>query len=126
MAEQGSFDPQTEAGAKQRIRQLVRDVGDLARSCRSADDFFPDILPRVVSALGVAGAAVWLVEPGSEPRLEYHADMARTGLLASDEKLASCVSRHLALFCASSRHFSHSALGLGGRSRDFSRLAALP
>jgi len=34
--------------------------------------------------------------------------------------LPSSVSRHLALLCASSRHFSQAAPGLGGRSRDFS------
>ncbi len=62
---------QTIEETKQQIRVLVNEIAALTKSGASAEEFYPDFLQRVITALAAAGGAVWLMDQDQELRLKY-------------------------------------------------------
>lgn len=62
---------QTVEETKQQIRGLVNEIASLAKSGATAEEFYPEFLQRIVTALAAAGGAVWLLDEERQLRLQY-------------------------------------------------------
>ncbi len=90
---------QTIEETKQQIRVLVNEIAALTKSGATAEEFFPEFLQRVITALAAVGGAVWLMDEDQQPRLKYQINVGQS-LLEDDtddaiqhNRLISRVSR---------------------------------
>lgn len=95
----GSDDPQTPDAklvqeTRIQIRGLVQEIAQISQSDCSVEEFYEGFLTRVTSALASVGSAIWTVENGDQPVLQYQINMSQTGL-AEDE--TARVRHHLLL-----------------------------
>ena len=66
-----SVNHQTVEETKAQIRGLVNEIAQLAKSGATADEFYPELLTRIITALAAAGGAVWLLDEDRQLRLQY-------------------------------------------------------
>lgn len=66
-----SVNQQTVEETKQQIRGLVNEIAALAKSGATAEEFYPELLQRIVTALAAPGGAVWLLDDDRQMRLQY-------------------------------------------------------
>jgi len=66
-----SVNQQTVEETKQQIRGLVNEIAALAKSGATAEEFYPELLQRIVTALAAPGGAVWLLDEDRQMRLQY-------------------------------------------------------
>ncbi|MGV3485801.1 MAG: HlyD family efflux transporter periplasmic adaptor subunit [Planctomycetaceae bacterium] len=66
-----SVNQQTVEETKQQIRGLVNEIAALAKSGATAEEFYPELLQRIVTALAAPGGAVWLLDEERQMRLQY-------------------------------------------------------
>lgn len=74
---------QTIEETKQQIRVLVNEIAALTKSGATAEEFFPEFLQRVITALAAVGGAVWLMDEDQQPRLKYQINVGQS-LLEDD------------------------------------------
>ena len=78
---------QTVEETKQQIRGLVNEIAALAKSGATAEEFYPEFLQRIVTALAAAGGAVWLLDDDRQLKLQYQINAEPT---ASRKTTISC------------------------------------
>lgn len=77
---QGSVDAATIEQTKQQIRGLVQQIAQMSRSDMEAEDFYAEVLQKIVTALAAVGGAVWTITPDKRLKLDYQINIDR-GLL---------------------------------------------
>jgi len=78
-----SVNQQTVEETKAQIRGLVNEIAALAKSGATAEEFYPELLSRVITALAAAGGAIWLLDDDKQLKLEYQIN-AEPSILAND------------------------------------------
>lgn len=78
-----SVNQQSVEDTKAQIRGLVNEIATLAKSGATAEEFYPELLGRVITALAAAGGAIWLLDDDSQLRLQYQIN-AEPSILAED------------------------------------------
>lgn len=76
---------QTVEETKQQIRGLVNEIAALAKSGATAEEFYPEFLQRIVTALAAAGGAVWLLDDDRQLKLQYQINAEPTVLTAGND-----------------------------------------
>ncbi len=76
---------QTVEETKQQIRGLVNEIAALAKSGATAEEFYPEFLQRIVTALAATGGAVWLLDEDRQLKLQYQINAEPTILAAEGE-----------------------------------------
>lgn len=66
-----SVNQQTVEETKAQIRGLVNEIAQLAKSGATAEEFYPELLSRIITALAAAGGAIWLLDEDRQLRLQY-------------------------------------------------------
>lgn len=69
---------QTIEETKQQIRVLVNEIAALTKSSATSEEFFPEFLQRVITALAAVGGAVWLVDEDNQPKLKYQINVGQS------------------------------------------------
>ncbi len=83
--EQSSVDPELVEQTKQQIRNLVREIAQIAKSDVGPQEFYDAVLNRIVTALAAVGGAVWTVTETGQLALDYHINLRETRLDKSEE-----------------------------------------
>lgn len=78
-----SVDQQQVEDTKAQIRGLVNEIASLAKSGATAEEFYPELLTRVITALAAHGGAVWLLDDDRQLRLQYQIN-AEPSVLGAD------------------------------------------
>ena len=78
-----SVNQQTVEDTKAQIRGLVNEIAQLCKSGATAEEFYPELLGRVITALAAAGGAIWLLDEDRQLRLQYQIN-AEPAILADD------------------------------------------
>lgn len=65
---------------RQQIRALVAEIAELAKSDLTPEQFYPQFLDRVVSALAAVGGAVWAVDGEGRLSLQYQINLHQARL----------------------------------------------
>lgn len=78
-----SVNQQTVEETKAQIRGLVNEIAALAKSGATAEEFYPELLSRIITALAAAGGAIWLLDDDKQLKLQYQIN-AEPSILASD------------------------------------------
>ncbi|QEF96314.1 HlyD family secretion protein [Stieleria maiorica] len=78
-----SVNQQTVEETKAQIRGLVNEIAALAKSGATAEEFYPELLSRIITALAAAGGAIWLLDDDKHLKLQYQIN-AEPSVLASD------------------------------------------
>ena len=78
-----SVNQQTVEETKAQIRGLVNEIASLAKSGVPAEEFYPELLTRIITALAAAGGAVWLLDEDRQLKLQYQVN-AEPAILADD------------------------------------------
>src|SRR5512141_1591004 len=65
---------------KRQIRGLVNEIAQLSKSEMSADEFYGEFLPRVVTALAAVGGVVWALEESGRIGLKYQVNLQASQL----------------------------------------------
>ena len=89
-----SVNQQTVEETKAQIRGLVNEIAQLAKSGSTAEEFYPELLGKVITALAAHGGAVWLLDEDRQLRLQYQIN-AEPSILASDSDDATRHTRLL-------------------------------
>ena len=80
---QGQVDAATIEQTKQQIRGLVQQIAQLSRSDMDAEQFYAEVLQKIVTALAAVGGAVWTITPDKRLKLDYQINIER-GLLDTE------------------------------------------
>ena len=78
-----SVNQKTVEETKAQIRGLVNEIAALAKSGATAEEFYPELLGRIITALAAAGGAIWLLDDDKQLRLQYQIN-AEPSVLADD------------------------------------------
>ncbi len=78
-----SVNQQTVEETKAQIRGLVNEIASLSKSGATAEEFYPELLSRVITALAAAGGAIWLLDEDRQLKLQYQIN-AEPSILADD------------------------------------------
>lgn len=89
-----SVNQQTVEETKAQIRGLVNEIAALAKSGATAEEFYSELLSRIITALAAAGGAVWLLDEDRQLRLQYQIN-AEPSLLGQDSDDATRHARLL-------------------------------
>ncbi len=91
--EPSSVNPETLESTKKQIRGLIQEIAQLSKRDVPPEEYFREVLPKVVSALAAVGGAAWVYDEQRRPKLVYQINISR-GLLdpSSDDGI-----RHLRL-----------------------------
>ena len=84
-AEQSSVSQQHLEDTKQQIRALVNEINQLSKSELGPDQYFPEVLKRIVQALAAVGGAVWTMSESRQLKLVYQQQMSGALLDAQRE-----------------------------------------
>lgn len=76
---------QTVEETKQQIRVLVNEIAALAKSGVSAEEYYPQFLQRVITALAAVGGAVWVFDDDRNLRLQYQINIGESLLEADSD-----------------------------------------
>ncbi|PHS00616.1 MAG: hemolysin D [Blastopirellula sp.] len=77
-SEPSSVNPESLENTKKQIRGLIQEIAELSKKSVSADDYFREMFPKVVSALAAVGGAVWIFDEQRRPRLVYQINISKT------------------------------------------------
>jgi hypothetical protein len=78
-----SANQQSVEETKAQIRGLVNEIATLAKADSTAEEFYPELLSRIITALAAAGGAIWLLDDDHQLRLQYQIN-AEPSILAND------------------------------------------
>jgi multidrug efflux pump subunit AcrA (membrane-fusion protein) len=84
-AEQSSVSQQHLEDTKQQIRALVNEINQLSKSELGPDQYFPEVLKRIIQALAAVGGAVWTMSESRQLKLVYQQQMNSSLLDAQRE-----------------------------------------
>ncbi|MEM9369462.1 MAG: biotin/lipoyl-binding protein, partial [Planctomycetota bacterium] len=76
---------QTVEETKAQIRGLVNEIASLAKSGAPAEEFYPELLTRIITALAAAGGAIWLLDEDRQLKLQYQIN-AEPSILSDDNE----------------------------------------
>jgi multidrug efflux pump subunit AcrA (membrane-fusion protein) len=79
-SEQSPIDSQVIEQTRQRIRSLVGEIAQLAKSGVAVEEFYNQFLTRVVSALAAVGGAVWTTNEEGRLGLQYQINLQESKL----------------------------------------------
>lgn len=85
MSSEQSIDPQLIEQTKQQIRGLVAEIAQLTKSEISPQEFYAEMLPRIISALAAAGGVVWTLEDQGRLALQYQMNLRESRLPEKDQ-----------------------------------------
>src|SRR4029079_6272309 len=85
MSTEQSVDPELVEQTKQQIRNLVREIAQIAKSDIAPQEFYDAVLNRIVAALAAVGGAVWTVSESGQLALEYQINLRETRLADSED-----------------------------------------
>ena len=80
MSSTETLDPKQLAAARTRIRTLMSEMAQLARSGLSPSEFYGELLSRLVAALQAMGGAIWMRQADGNVALQYQIGLAEAGL----------------------------------------------
>jgi len=83
-----SVNQQTVEDTKTQIRGLVNEIAQLSKSGATAEEFYPELLSRIITALAAAGGAVWLLDEDRQLTLQYQIN-AEPAILEDDSEDAT-------------------------------------
>jgi|TARA_B110000495_G_scaffold200745_1_gene216606 multidrug efflux pump subunit AcrA (membrane-fusion protein) len=83
-----SVNQQTVEDTKTQIRGLVNEIAKLSKSGATAEEFYPELLSRIITALAAAGGAVWLLDEDRQLTLQYQIN-AEPAILEDDSEDAT-------------------------------------
>ncbi len=92
-SEQGSVDSATIEKTKQQIRGLVQEIAQLSRSDLEPDQYYAEVMHRIVTALAAIGGAVWTINNERQLRLDYQINLKQNLLDPQSEE----AQRHVRL-----------------------------
>ena len=92
-SEQGSVDSATIEKTKQQIRGLVQEIAQLSRSDLEPDQYYAEVMHRIVTALAAIGGAVWTINNERQLRLDYQINLKQDLLDPQSEE----AQRHVRL-----------------------------
>ncbi len=78
-----SVNQQTIEETKAQIRGLVNEIAALAKAGATADEFYPELLSKIITALAAPGGAVWILDEDRQLNLQYQIN-AEPSLLTTD------------------------------------------
>lgn len=78
-----SVNQQTVEETKAQIRGLVNEIAQLSKSGATAEEYYPELLARIITALAAAGGAIWLLDEDRQLRLQYQIN-AEPSVLGDD------------------------------------------
>ena len=91
-----SVNHQTVEETKAQIRGLVNEIAQLAKSGATSEEFYPELLTRIITALAAAGGAIWLLDEDRQLRLQYQIN-AEPSILDLDDPTNDDATRHTRL-----------------------------
>ena len=77
---------QTVEETKKQIRALVNEIAALGKSGAPAEEYYPQFLQRVITALAAVGGAIWLLDQEKNLRLQYQINMTESLLEPEGEE----------------------------------------
>jgi multidrug efflux pump subunit AcrA (membrane-fusion protein) len=80
MSTEQSIDSQVVEQTRQRIRSLMGEIAQLAKSDVAVEEFYGQFLTRIVSALAAVGGAVWTTNEEGRLGLQYQINLQETKL----------------------------------------------
>lgn len=89
MSTEQPLDPGLIEQTKQQIRALYAEIAQLARSDISPEEFYAEMLPRVISALAAVGGVVWAKQQQGQLALQYQINLqeSRLGEKSEEEQI---------------------------------------
>ncbi|MFO0914951.1 MAG: GAF domain-containing protein [Pirellulales bacterium] len=75
--DQGAVDASTVERTRQQIAGIIQEVAQLSRENLDPEEYYAEVLQRVVTALAAIGGAVWTISPERSLRLEYHINLSK-------------------------------------------------
>lgn len=78
-----SVNQQQVEDTKAQIRSLINEIAALAKSGVTAEEFYPELLQRIIQALAAPGGAVWLLDEDRHLNLQYQIN-ADTNVLTTE------------------------------------------
>ena len=86
MSTEQSLDPNLIEQTKRQIQSLVAEIAQLAKSDVSPEEFYPEFLTKIVSALAAVGGAVWTLDgEAGQLALKYQINLHQTNLQNDEE-----------------------------------------
>ena len=76
-SESGVVDAATIEKTKQQIRGLVREIAQLSRTDVEPEQYYAEVMSRIVTALAAVGGAVWTITAERQLRLDYQINLNR-------------------------------------------------
>jgi len=86
MSTEQPLDPQLIEQTKQQIRTLYAEIAQLARSDAAPEEFYGEMLPRVISALAAIGGVVWARQDQGPLALQYQVNLQESRLGEKNEE----------------------------------------
>ncbi len=86
MSTEQPLDPGLIEQTKQQIRALYAEIAQLARSDISPEEFYAEMLPRVISALAAVGGVVWSKQQQGQLALQYQINLKESRLGEKSEE----------------------------------------
>ena len=74
-SESGVVDAATIEKTKQQIRGLVQEIAQLSRTEIEPDQYYAEVMNRIVAALAAVGGAVWTITAERQLRLDYQINL---------------------------------------------------
>ena len=62
---------------KREIRRLVQEIDHLSRSDMEPDQYYGEVMQRIVTALAAIGGAVWTINAERQLRLDYQINLSQ-------------------------------------------------
>ncbi|MBJ42304.1 MAG: hemolysin D [Planctomycetaceae bacterium] len=76
-SEQGSVDAATIERTKNQIRGLVQEIAQLSRGDLEPEQYYAEVMQRIVTALAAIGGAVWTINSERQLRLDYQINLSQ-------------------------------------------------
>ncbi len=86
MSTEQPLDPSLIEQTKQQIRSLYAEIAQLARSEAAPEEFYAEMLPRVISALAAVGGVVWSKQQQGQLGLQYQINLQESRLAEKGEE----------------------------------------
>ncbi len=86
MSSDQAYDPQLIEQTKRQIRTLVQEIAQFSKTDMAPDQFYAELLPRVVSALAAVGGGVWTTGDQGRLGLQYQVNLQETRLPEQGEQ----------------------------------------
>lgn len=87
MSTEQPLDPQLIEQTKQQIRALYAEIAQLARSDEiGPDEFYAEMLPRVITALAAVGGVVWAKQEQGQLALQYQVNLQESRLAEKEQE----------------------------------------